>query len=161
MDAAVVVLVAVAMAAGIAGTVLPIVPGLALVAGASLVYGLSAGFGSVGVVAFGVIVTLGIAGAVGGLWLPHRAAGNAGAPRSSLLLGAVGAIIGCFAIPLVGLPVGGVAGIYLAERRRTQDAQLAWRTTVATLKGFGLGALVQLAAGLLMAGTWVIWVILD
>src|SRR5687768_14043088 len=146
MDAAVVVLVAVAMAVGIAGTILPVVPGLALVAGAALVYGLYAGFGSVGAVAFGVIVLLGLTGMAAGLWLPHRAAGAAGAPRSSLVLGAVGAVIGFFAIPLVGLPVGGVAGIYVGERLRTQDARLAWRTTRATLKGFGVAALVQLAA---------------
>src|SRR5688572_8235765 len=149
------------MAVGIAGTILPIVPGLALVAGAALVYGLSAGFGSAGGVAFGVIVALGVAGTVAGLWLPHRAAGAAGATRSSLLLGVVGAIAGCFLIPLIGLPVGGVAGIYLGERLRTQDARLAWVTTKATLKGFGVAALVQLAAGLLMAATWVVWVVVD
>ena len=160
MDAAVVVLVAVAMAVGIAGTILPVVPGLALVAGAALVYGLSEGFGSVGAVAFGLIVALGIAGTVAGLWLPHRAAGAAGAARSSLLLGAAGAVIGFFALPLVGLPVGGVAGIYVGERLRTRDGRLAWRTTRATLKGFGVAAVVQVAAGLLMAATWVVWVLL-
>lgn len=54
-------LVAIAMAVGVAGTVVPLVPGLGLVVAAALVYGLVEGFGAVGVAAFVVIVLLGVA----------------------------------------------------------------------------------------------------
>jgi uncharacterized protein YqgC (DUF456 family) len=91
--------------------------------------------------------------------LPHRAAGAAGAPRSSLFVGAVGAVAGFFLIPIVGLPVGGAVGIYAGELVRTREAAAAWRTTKATLKGFGLATLIQLAAGLMMAAVWVAWVV--
>lgn len=151
--------VALAMAVGIAGTVVPVLPGLVLVAGAALVYGAVDGFGTVGIVASALIVAVGVAGTVAGVVVPQRAASASGAPRSSIFVGAVGAAIGFFVVPIVGLPLGGVVGIYLGERARTGDAGTAWRTTRATVRGFGIAALLQLAAGLLMAAIWVAWVV--
>jgi uncharacterized protein YqgC (DUF456 family) len=160
MDPVVVALVAVAVAVGVAGTVVPLVPGLGLVVAATFVFGVLEGFGTVGAVTFTVIVGLGIAGTAAGIVLPHRAAGRAGARRSSLLLGAVGAVIGFFLLPVVGLPIGGLAGVYAGERLRTGDGAAAWRTTRATLRGYGIGAAAQLAAGLAMAVAWATWVVL-
>jgi uncharacterized protein YqgC (DUF456 family) len=79
---AVVPVVALLMAIGIAGTIVPLVPGLGLVAAAALGYGLIEGFGTVGVVACAVIVALGGAGTAAGIVVPKRAAGAAGAARS-------------------------------------------------------------------------------
>ena len=155
----VVALVAVAMAVGIAGTVVPFVPGLGLVAAAAFVYGVVEGFDGHGGVFFAVIVTLAILGILAGVVVPKRAAGGAGASRTSLLLGAVGAVVGFFAVPIVGLPLGGAVGIFAAELARSGDRGAAWRTTTATLKGFGLATLVQLGDGLLMAAVWVAWVV--
>ena len=155
-----VVAVAVAMAVGIAGTILPVVPGLVLVALAALAYGVVEGFGTIGAVAFVLIVVVGVAGTAAGVVVPQRAASAGGAPRSSILIGAVGAALGFFLVPIVGLPLGGVIGIYLGERARSGDAEVAWRTTRATIRGFGVAALLQLAAGLLMAAIWVAWVLL-
>ena len=157
----VVPIVALVMAIGIAGTIVPLVPGLGLVAAAALGYGLIEGFGTVGIVAFAVIVALGVAGTVAGIVVPKRAAGAAGATRSSLLLGAAVAVVGFFVVPVVGLPLGGALGVYLGERMRLGDNDAAWRTTKATLKGFGVATLVQFAAGLAMAATWVVWVLVD
>ena len=162
MDSGVVVaLVAIAMLVGVVGTVVPLVPGLGLIAAAAIVYGVVEGFGVTGWICSAVIVVLGIAGTAAGYVLPKRAAGAAGAERSSLLIGAAGAIAGFFLIPIIGLPIGGAVGIYLGERARTGAHDPAWRATVATLKGFGVGALVQLAAGVAMALTWVVWVVVS
>jgi uncharacterized protein YqgC (DUF456 family) len=151
--------VAVAVAIGVAGTVVPMVPGLGLVAAATLAYGLVEGFGAGGTVAFALIVAVGIAGTAAGLVIPRRAAGAAGATRGSLLLGMLGAVIGFFAIPVVGLPVGGIAGVYVGERVRTGDHAVAWRATKATVRGFGLATIAQLVAGLVMAAIWAVWVL--
>ena len=151
--------VAVLVAVGVIGTILPMLPGLALIVGATLLYGVVDGFGATGTVAMALIIALGVAGTVAGLIIPKRAAGAAGAPRSSLLVGAVGAVIGFFAVPVIGLPLGGVVGIYVGERLRTGDGGVAWRTTRATVRGFGLAALAQLAAALVMAAIWVVWVL--
>ena len=136
----VVLLVAAAMAVGLVGTVVPVVPGLGLVWLAGLVYGLVEGFGTVGLVAFALMTAL-------------------GAARSSLWLGALLAIVGFFVIPVVGLPLGGALGIQLGEQLRTRDRRAAWRTTRATLTGFGLAALIQLATGVAMVVVWATWVV--
>lgn len=156
---ALVLLVALVMAIGVAGTVVPLVPGLGLVAAAAVGYGLAEGFGPVGVVAMTVIVTVGVAGTAAGVVLPGRAAGRTGAPRTSVAMGAVGAVIGFFVVPVVGLPLGGAVGTYVGERLRTGDGTLAWRATVATLKAFGLASLVQLVAGMAMVLAWIGWVV--
>jgi uncharacterized protein len=156
-----VILVAVAMAVGVVGTLVPLLPGLLLVWGAGLVYGLAEGFGAVGVVAFTLMTLMALAGVAAGWMVPQRAAGRAGASRSSVWLGVVGAIVGFFAIPVVGVAVGGLAGLYLGELRRTQDATTAWRATWATLVGFGVASLVQFGLGMAMALTWLVWVVVD
>jgi uncharacterized protein YqgC (DUF456 family) len=153
------ILVAVAMAVGVVGTVVPVVPGLALVWGAALVYGLVDGFGAVGVVAMVVITALAVAGTVAGIAIPRRAAGATGAAASSLWLGGALAIVGFFAVPVVGLPLGGALGIFVGEQLRTKDTGLAWRATRATLTGFGVAALVQVGAALAMVAAWVVWLL--
>jgi uncharacterized protein YqgC (DUF456 family) len=155
----VVALVALAMAIGMVGTVVPLVPGLALVWAAALAYGLVEGFGTTGTVAFSLVTVFAIAGALAGWVVPARVAGAAGAARSSILLGVGAAIVGFFVLPVVGLPVGGVAGVYAGELQRTRDGVAAWRATRATIAGFGLAALVQFGLALVMTATWVVWVL--
>ena len=158
-NAALVIVVAAAMAVGVAGTVVPFVPGLGLVWLAALVYGLVAGFGLAGWIAFLTVTALAVGGLVAGVVLPHRAARGGGATSLSLVLGAATAVVGFFVVPVIGLPLGGVVGIFVGELIRTRDATIAWRATIATLKGFGLGTLVQAACGLAMVSVWVIWVV--
>jgi uncharacterized protein YqgC (DUF456 family) len=155
-----VALVGVAMAVGLVGTIVPVLPGLVLIGAAAVAYGVVDGFGTGGAIAIAIIAGLGIAGTVAGFVLPQRAAAGAGAARSSLLLGAIGGVVGAFAVPIVGVALGGVVGIYLGERVRTGEHDQAWRATVATVKGFGVGAIVQLGAGVAMVLTWLAWVAL-
>lgn len=155
----VVALVAVAMAVGIVGTVIPLLPGLLLVWGAALGYGLYEGFDAAGIAAFTVITLLGAAGTLAGWLVPQRAAGKAGAAKTSILVAAVGAVVGFFAIPVVGVMVGGLAGLYLAELQRTNDSATAWRSTRATVVGFGLATLAQFLIAIAMAAAWAVWAI--
>lgn len=156
---ALVPLLAVVMAVGAVGTIVPLLPGLALVWGAGLVYGLVEGFGAVGVVAFVVMTVLAGAAAIAGWVVPHRRASGAGASRPSVWLGVVAAIVGFFVVPVVGLALGGVLGVYVGEHLRTRDAGAAWATTRATITGFGIAALLQFAAALAMIVVWVVWVV--
>ena len=73
-DTTLVVVVALAMAVGVAGTVVPLVPGIGLVWLAALVYGLVDGFGVVGSIVFVTISAIAVAGIVAGIALPHHAA---------------------------------------------------------------------------------------
>jgi uncharacterized protein YqgC (DUF456 family) len=157
VELAVAIAVGLAMAVGLVGTIVPVLPGLAIVWLAALVYGLAAGFGTAGTLSMVVITVLAVAGTLAGVLLPSRAAGTSGAGVASVRLGVLGAVVGFFAVPVVGIALGGALGIFVGERVRTRDTATAWRATVATLKGFGLGALAELAAGILMALTWVAW----
>jgi uncharacterized protein YqgC (DUF456 family) len=148
------------MVAGLIGTIVPLVPGLLIVWVAGLVYGLVEGFGTLGGVAFAVMTVLLVMGSAASYVLPHRAGVLAGAGKGSLRLGIVGAVVGFFVIPVLGLPIGAVAGVWLGERLRLGDWREAWGTTRRVVVGFGLGALAEFGAGALMFATWLIWVAL-
>ena len=161
MSAAGVTLIALLMAAGLLGTIIPLIPGLPIVWGAALLYGLSAGFNGPGWPAMVIITLLAAGGMVAGVVLPHRQLAAGGAPRATVVAAVVGGIAGFFLIPVIGLPIGAVAAAYLAERTRTGDGRAAWASTKKLIKGFGLGILVELAAGMAMVAVWIAWVILD
>lgn len=151
---------ALVMLVGIAGVVVPVLPGLVLIWAAGIAWVWLDGGGAARV-AVGVLLTgLLVVGIVLKYALPARSATGAGAPRSTLLLGAVGAVVGFFVIPVVGLVVGGVGAVFLAELVRVQDVRSAWRSTLAVLRGVGIGLLVELTAAVLMFGTWLVAVAL-
>jgi uncharacterized protein YqgC (DUF456 family) len=152
-------LVAVAMAVGLAGVVVPLLPGLLLVWAAGLVWAIAEGEGNIRWVVLGVMTVLLIAATIVKYALPARSAAATGAPLSTLFFGALGAIIGFFAIPVVGLFIGGIAGIYLAEWVRLSDARRAWDATRAALIAIGIGVLIELVAGIAMVLAWVAGVV--
>lgn len=159
MDVNIVALVAIAMLAGLIGTILPLIPGLPVLWGAALVYGLVEGFGSAGTTAFTIISVIAVVGMVAGIVLPHRRFAAGGAPRSTVVAGVAGAIVGFFAIPVLGLVLGGLAAIMLVEYRRTGDTAAAWRSTKTMIAGFGVGILVELSAGIAIVVVWALWVL--
>lgn len=161
MDTFALVLVALAMLVGIIGTIVPLLPGLPIVWAAALVYGVVEGFGVVGWICFAIITIVGIGGAVAGFVVPQRQVKGGGAPFSTTVAGVTGAVIGFFVIPIIGIVVGAIVGVLVAERARTQSWELAWASTKRAIYGFGLGALVQMGAGIFMMLTWVAWVLLD
>jgi hypothetical protein len=151
--------IAAVMAVGLVGTVVPVMPGLLLMWGAALVYGLAAGWDVLGVIAFGLITVLLVGGMVLSAVVPHRAGVRGGVPKASLRLGIGGAVVGFFVIPVLGLPIGGVLGVMAGEYRRLGDWAAAWRTTSTVVVGFVKGALVELLAGLAILIVWIGWVV--
>ena len=75
-----------------------------------------------------------------------------------LVVGGLLGIVGFFVIPLVGLFVGFVLGVYLAELQRVGQAN-AWPSTWAAVKAAGLSILIELASGLLAASAFVVGVV--
>jgi hypothetical protein len=78
----------------------------------------------------------------------------AGIPASTQWVGVLVGAVGFFVVPVVGLFLGFVLGIYLAELARLGSAQ-AWPSTVHALKAVGLSVVIELVAAL--AATWV-WI---
>jgi uncharacterized protein YqgC (DUF456 family) len=146
---------AAAMLVGLVGIVVPLVPGLALIWGAAIVWAVD-GRSSLAWIVLGILTLLAVGGFLAGVFLPARGASSAGAPRWVLAAGAAGMVVGFFVIPVLGVVVGGPAGIFLAELLRVRDARTAARATGATLKGFGLAVAAQLAVGTIMVAIWAV-----
>ena len=149
----------VVMVVGLAGTVLPLLPGPLLMWSTALVYGLVVGFDLVGVAVMTLITLLVALSFTTGVVLPKRAADRAGASKRSQLGGLVGGVIGFFAIPVIGLVIGALVGVMVVEYQAKGDALEAWVATKGVAKGFGLSALVDLAIGLLIVAAWAGWAI--
>lgn len=77
-------------------------------------------------------------------------------PNSSLLYGVVGAVIGLFVIPVLGLFVGFAVGLLLSEMHRQKNLQMALESSWVALKAMGLGIVVELGCALLAATVFVI-----
>lgn len=158
MDLGILVLIGLAMAIGLVGVVIPVIPGLLLVGLAGLGWAILAD-GAGPWIVFGLMVAVLLVGTIAKYVLPSRSLRQSGAPVSTLVLGAVGGIVGFFAIPVIGLLVGAVAGIYLGELRRLKDSKAAGRSTLSTLRAIGIGLVIELLAGVLAVAVWFVAVI--
>ena len=150
------ILIAVLIAVGIAGIIVPVLPGTLLVLGAILVWALEIGTPT-GWLVFAVCAALLVGGTVVKYLVPGRSLKASGVPNRTLLVGAVLAFVGFFVVPLVGVFIGFVLGVYLAERGRVGAAQ-AGPSTRTALKAVGVSILIELVAAFLAAVTWVVGV---
>ncbi len=150
-------IVGIAILVGIAGIIVPVLPGTLLILGAILAWSLEVQT-STGWLVFAVATTFLAIGSIIKYTVPRTRMKDAGVPNSTMVLAAVGALVGFFVIPYVGLFIGFVAGIYLAESRRVGSTQ-AWPSTKHALKAVGISILIELVAAVLAAVTWTIGVI--
>ncbi|HEX6515100.1 MAG TPA: DUF456 domain-containing protein [Nocardioidaceae bacterium] len=146
-------LVALAIVVGVAGVLVPVLPGSALILGAVLVWTVTVGTPTAWVV-FAVVTTLLVVGAVVKYAVPGRRLREGGVPNRSLVAGAVLGVVGFFVVPVVGLFLGFVLGVYLAESHRVGH-HLAWPSTKHALRAVGLSLLIELLAALLASVAWV------
>lgn len=86
--------------------------------------------------------------------IPGRSLRDQGVPAVVLIAGGVGGVVGFVVIPIVGVVVGFVAGIYLAELIRLRSIEQAWPTTVAAMKAVGVSMLIELASALFATAIW-------
>lgn len=147
------VIVGAVIAVGIAGIVLPVIPGLLLCWGAVLVWALFERTPAAWVV-LGTATVLVLVSQVVKYLVPGRRMRAAGVPWRTLATGGLLGIVGFFVIPVIGLFLGFVAGVYGAERLRLGGHDAAWPSTTAALRAVGLAILIELAAGLLVAAGW-------
>lgn len=151
------ILVGIAIAVGIAGVILPILPGVWLIWGAALVYGISVGFEDWGWLAMGIITLLAVAGTAVVYYLPAKKTSEVGMPRWGQATVALLAIVGFFVIPIVGAFIGLALGTLLVSLAVERDVSDALATAWATLLEMVKGAAAQLGVALLMALVWGLW----
>ncbi len=143
------------IAIGVAGTVLPALPGTALVLAGAVLGAWIDGFTRVG---GGVLTVLAVLAVVS--WVLDYVAGvmgakRAGASRQALIGAAVGTVVGLF-MGLVGvlfMPlVGAAAGEYLARR----DHEGAMKVGIATWLGLMVGMVAKVVIAFVMLGLFIV-----
>lgn len=149
--------VAVLLAVGIAGIIVPVIPGLLLLVGGLLLWAIDLNTSTGWVV---VAIALGFLaiGTIVKYVVPGRRLKAAGVPRSTLVVGGVVGIVGFFVVPVVGLFIGFVLGVYAAERRRL-GAAAAGPATRHALRAVGLSIVIELTASLLAVATWIVGIV--
>lgn len=135
------------------GVVVPILPGTLLALVALLGWAIVTG-GTTAWVAFSVMLIILGVGQVLKYLLPHRSLSAAGVPGRSIVIGGLAAIAGFFVIPVVGLIVGFMGGLYVAEHVRQGSGPAARASTWVAMKATGFSILIELGALLAAASVW-------
>lgn len=148
------VLAAVAIAVGLVGVVVPVLPGALLAWAAIVVWGISVGTAT-GWAVVGAATAVIVVGQIVKYTIPGRGLREAGVPNRSVVVGGLLAIVGFFVVPVVGAVIGFVLGVYASEVQRV-GTQTAWPSTKAAVKAVGLSMLVELTSTLSAAVVWIV-----
>jgi uncharacterized protein YqgC (DUF456 family) len=143
---------------GLAGTVLPFVPGTPLIVVGALIYAVATGWTPIGI---GRLVILGALAALGfGLQHVSSALGarRAGGSRWAVVGAIAGGVVGLF-LGVAGLLLGPPLGAIAAEMIRGADLPASVRTGIATFIGLLAGAVANAAIGVTMVALFLWWVV--
>ena len=148
------VIAGVVIGLGVLGVVVPVLPGLLLSWIGVLLWALL-GDASAGLRwgVLGVATAVALIGAAVKYLLPGKRLKKSGVPNTALLAGGVLGLIGFFVVPVVGLILGFVLGVWLVERARLGPGK-AWPSTKQALAAAGLAMLIEFTAALGVAVVW-------
>jgi len=68
-------------------------------------------------------------------------------------------VVGFFVLPVLGLPIGGAAGLLVAEQQRLGAWGPAWTSARGVLQAYGIGVLLELGVGVLMGLLWLVVIV--
>ena len=142
---------------GILGTIIPLLPGLMLVWFAALGWGLFTGFGFGGFVAMGLITALFVAGIYLSIRIPQKSAAAQGLSLWGTIFGLVLAIGVGIVLPVVGIPIGFVLGVWIVRVFDTGDAAEAFRSALQTTFALLRASAAQFGIATAMGLTWLVW----
>jgi len=156
------VIAVILMLVAIAASILPVVPGPALVWAIGLIYAILTNFQQVGVLSLVVMTILMILGSTTGWWMQALGMRAQGGSVLSIIGAMIGGLVGTFAIPmpLVGTLIGIVGGALVFEFLRVRQLRPALRSGTSAATGYVLGILVEGGIALLIVVVFVISVLL-
>ncbi len=150
------------MLVGLAGVVLPGLPGVGLIWIAALVYAIAERFATIDPLTFVALTLLAAAGIGADLALTQAGSRLAGASWRALLagmvLGAVGFVLGWLVGGIGALPgamIGTLAGIVIVEYRHRRDWREALKAGGGWLAGCAVSRFVQLIVSLAMIALFI------
>jgi uncharacterized protein YqgC (DUF456 family) len=146
-------IILVAMIVGTVGIVIPVLPGLIVVWGATLVWALERQDGP-GWLVFGLATVLYAVGVVAQYLLPGRRMKTAGVSGVVVAVALVVAVVGFFVVPVVGGPLGFVLAVYLLQRLEHREHAAAWRATSQAIRAVALNIGIELVTAFAIMATW-------
>ncbi|HEX9049549.1 MAG TPA: DUF456 domain-containing protein [Anaeromyxobacter sp.] len=150
---------AAALVAGIAGVVLPAVPGSALLVLGAVLVGWAEGFTRVSGWTVAACAAIGVA-----IWVVDLAAGILGAKafgasRWAVLGAGLGLVVGMF-LGLPGIVLGPAVGAIVLEYARDPNFERALKAGVGAFLGFVLGSAVKVSLAFVLVGVLVVALVL-
>src|SRR5690349_10520960 len=141
------------MLVGTVGVVVPVLPGLFVVWGATLVWALERQDGP-GWLVLGIATLAYAVGLVAQYLLPGRRMRSAGVGGWIVAVALGVSVVGFFVVPVVGAPLGFVLAIYLLERVKHREHAAAWRATTQAMRAVALNIGIELATAFAIIATW-------
>jgi uncharacterized protein YqgC (DUF456 family) len=152
------VVVGIAYVVGLTGIVVPVLPGTITIVIATLIWAILIG-GWPAWVAFGIVLVLSAIGMTTSYVLTGRRLHAAEVPMWPIYVAIASAIVGLFVIPFLGLPIGFLVGLYVAESLRLKDWRMGLENAWIALKALGLGILIEVSMAMLSTITFAIAVV--
>ncbi|HEY1014788.1 MAG TPA: DUF456 domain-containing protein [Herpetosiphonaceae bacterium] len=144
------------MALGLAGSVLPLVPGPPVIWLGALFYAHQTGYQTVGWGTLLALFALMLAAVTSDFWVGAVRNRREGASLLATLLSTVGGIAGLLLASIPGMLIGSLLGMLLPDWRRWREpghvVKISWRT----IKNWLIGAAVQIALGVAMIGLFLV-----
>ncbi|WP_245851228.1 DUF456 domain-containing protein [Brachybacterium vulturis] len=142
------VLVGIAYVVGLTGIVVPVLPGTITIVIAAFVWAIVIG-GWAGWVTFAIALVLGAIGMTTSYVLTGRRLHAAEVPMWPIYVAIASGIVGIFVIPFLGLPLGFLLGLYIAEAVRQKDFRRGLTSAWVAMKALGLGILIEFSLAML------------
>ena len=147
------------LSVGIAGTLFPAVPGLALVFVGILFYAIATGFSTIStttIVLFGIVVLIGL---LADFWASVAATSAGGGSARAIAGVIIGSLVGMIAAGPPGLFIGAFMGAFAGAILSGQSYKKATKVALYSIIGMVGSALIQLLLALVLTAAFVITVI--
>lgn len=152
------VLAGLAYIVGLAGIILPVLPGTITIVIATLIWAIVVG-GWTSWVAFAMVLLFGAAGMTASYLLTGRRLQAAEVPMWPILVGLASGVVGIFVIPFLGLPIGFIVGLYVSEALRLKDWSRGITSAWVAIKALGVGILIEFSLAMLSTITFAVAVV--
>jgi uncharacterized protein len=153
-------LIAILMAIGIVGTLIPFIPGLALVWFAGALWAFFDGGDGERMWLLAVMTLFTVIGFAAQFVIPAKAATSEQPAKGTLFVGGISGLVGFFVVPVIGAPIGFLIGIYLMNLLNSKNSDQAWQLTIKTTVAFGWAMIIQSICAVLVGFTWIVGLII-
>ena len=158
IDVVVTVIAGILLVVAAVGTIYPVLPGSPVAIATLIAWGWVLGSAASWTAAI-IGALIAAAGWSASAVLTGRKLKQHEVPKRSILVAVVGALIGMYLIPVIGVFVGFGVGLFASELARRRDVASALRASGEALKATGIGVLVEFCLVCLASSVWAIGVV--